>query len=410
MKITKKFKDVARVLLGKPVKNVAYERKEIFEKMMLPIWFDLEKGAMRLSLELLVNNGRSIFEDGSTKSRTAIWLLVNFLHPFGGVFTVLRIADALERNGWHNRIVIYDNAAFDISPQLELIKRYFPALSRENFSALKGSLNDLPPADIGIATFWPSAYHLTNMSNVAKKAYLIQDFEPAFYPAGTAYALAENTYRLPLHRIYNTQGLMQYIEGNYTLAGSKSTFFTPSADARYQFAPKPLKDPLRFLFYARANTPRNAYELSVVFANALKAKYGEHVQLVAAGENLHPEKNEEVFEHVGLIPYDELPKFYASFHFIVSFMLTKHPSYLPFEAMATGCGVLTNINEANNWFFKDGENCILSMPTVSCLLDAVERAMQKDTYERIIKGGRETVEQTNWDAEMSKVLEFINAL
>lgn len=409
MGLGKKIKDAARIMLGKPVKNAAYERKEVAEKMMYPIWFDLEQGAVGRSQELLEKDS-SLFDGEAAGGKTVIWLLVNFLHPFGGVFTVLRIADALERRGWHNRIVIYDNTKFDITPQLGLIKRYFPSLSAENFSALKGSLNDLPPADLGIATFWPSAYHLTNMRNVSKKAYLIQDYEAAFYPAGTAYALAENTYRLPLHRIYNTKGLMQYIESNYPFRGAKLTFFTPSADARYEYAPKQLKDPIRFLFYARPNTPRNAYELSAVFANALKAKYGNRVQLVAAGENRHAGEKEEVFEHVGLIPYDELPKFYASFHFIVSFMLTKHPSYLPFEAMASGCGVLTNINEANNWFFEDGENCILSMPTISSLMDAVERALQKDTYERIIKRGRETVEQTNWENEMCKVVEFINAL
>ena len=70
------------------------------------------------------------------------------------------------------------------------------------------------------------------------------------------------------------------------------------------------------------------------------------------------------------MPYDDLPSFYASFHFVVSFMLTKHPSYLPIEAMAAGCAVLSNINEANGWFLRDGENCVLAMPIVSSLMAA----------------------------------------
>ena len=35
--------------------------------------------------------------------------------------------------------------------------------------------------------------------------YLIQDFEPGFYPAGTNFALAEETYKLGLYGLWHVR-------------------------------------------------------------------------------------------------------------------------------------------------------------------------------------------------------------
>ena len=43
--------------------------------------------------------------------------------------------------------------------------------------------------------------------------YLIQDFEPMFYPAGTLYALAEESYRLGLYGLCNTEHMLPHLRG-----------------------------------------------------------------------------------------------------------------------------------------------------------------------------------------------------
>ena len=55
--------------------------------------------------------------------------------------------------------------------------------------------------DVGIATYWLSAYYLWNMDNVKYKAYFVQDYEPDFYPAGDIRIFVENTYRMNYHMI-----------------------------------------------------------------------------------------------------------------------------------------------------------------------------------------------------------------
>ena len=63
----------------------------------------------------------------------------------------------------------------------------FPGLKGSEFIALDSpaKLAAIPPADIGVATLWTTAYVLARVSNCARKMYLIQDFEPLFYPAGS---------------------------------------------------------------------------------------------------------------------------------------------------------------------------------------------------------------------------------
>ena len=60
-----------------------------------------------------------------------------------------------------------------------------------------------------------------------RKFYLIQDFEPMFYPAGTLYALAEESYRLGLYGLCNTEHMRELYEQRY---GGQGMSFQPAVD------------------------------------------------------------------------------------------------------------------------------------------------------------------------------------
>ena len=63
---------------------------------------------------------------------------------------------------------------------------------------------ELPPTDIALSTIWYSAYPLLRFNQTQAKFNFLQDFEPAFYPAGTLWALAEATYRFGFAGLVNT--------------------------------------------------------------------------------------------------------------------------------------------------------------------------------------------------------------
>ncbi len=85
----------------------------------------------------------------------------------------------------------------------------------------------MPAADVDIATLWATAYSVAQHAAARRKFYLIQDFEPMFYPAGTLYALAEESYRLGLYGICNTEHMGSLYGQRY---GGKGMSFQPAID------------------------------------------------------------------------------------------------------------------------------------------------------------------------------------
>jgi O-antigen biosynthesis protein len=91
-------------------------------------------------------------------------------------------------------------------------------------------------------------------------------------------------------------------------------------------------------------------------------------------------------------------------------MMTKHPSYLPFELMACGAIVVTNFNQANTWLLKDGENCLISAPSASCL--TVRLSYGLDHYDELASLRQRAANQIladagNWDSSLGEVAKFI---
>ncbi len=79
-------------------------------------------------------------------------------------------------------------------------------------------------------------------------------------------------------------------------------------------------------------------------------------------------------------------------------MFSKHPSYQPFEMIASGCVVVTNENEATSWFFQHEENCLLSPPTVPELASALSRLISDADLRAIIRSNAmSSLSSQSWD-------------
>lgn len=351
----------------------------------------------------------------AAEERVCNWYLPPFETPFyGGILTVLRLADYLNRvHGITNRILICGSA---MKSKVETdLGRAFPSLEKAQVVVLDSvqSIKSIPPSDYSVATLWTTAYVLLGVQNTGYKFYMIQDFEPAFYPAGSTYAQAELTYRFGFLGIANTQTMRAIYEENY---GGVAVVLKPNIDGNVFFPndhPLP-QDPKRLFFYARPGIPRNGFELAVVALRRLKEKYRDAVDIVCAGADWDPAdfNLEGVVRNVGLLSYSGTGDLYRSCHLGFVMMMTKHPSYLPFELMACGSLVVTNTNEANKWLLKDGNNCLLSLPSASCISRTLSYAI--DHYGSL-KSVRETAsaqisdEWGDWDASLGEVATFMLA-
>jgi len=143
----------------------------------------------------------------------------------------------------------------------------------------------------------------------------------------------------------------------------------------------------------------------------IKKKYGEHIKIYTAGSRKWNARNYNlgrVVDNLGVLPYEETASLYRKCDLGIVFMFTKHPSYLPFELMACGCVVLTNYNAATAWFLKDGFNCVLTEPSVSCICEKIEMIMNDlELRNQIVANALSSIADTGWESEMEKIYRFI---
>jgi glycosyltransferase involved in cell wall biosynthesis len=319
---------------------------------------------------------------------------------YAGVYTVLRFASRLASNySIPTRIVIYDRNENEISDLRNRIESFFPAL--------KGAVSSKPlDRATSIATFWKSAYFVAEMKGEANY-YFIQDYEPAFYPAGSIYGLAENSYRLGLKPIVNTPGLLDFICKTHNISDGVSFIPTVAGDVFYPGKLSKADGPIQLVFYGRPSCHRNGFELGIEALAEVKRRFGAKVRILSAGEDWNPRQYglENIVENKGRLPsISEVAELYRQSHIGLCFMFSKHPSYQPFEMIASGCVVVTNENEATSWFFRNGENCLVTPPTVSEVSSTLSRLIEDNSLRhRIQESAVATLSKQSWDEVIDEV-------
>ena len=151
---------------------------------------------------------------------------------YAGISTIFRFISGFAERGTEPRIVIYDNPDVTLERVRAEIGALFPKLASADIVRHldRDEVADLPATDLGICTFWASAYLLLRFNRVGRKLYFVQDYEPLFYVAGSTYALAESTYRFGFTGIVNTPGLLQALRERHEMEGVS---FVPAVDGRY---------------------------------------------------------------------------------------------------------------------------------------------------------------------------------
>ena len=187
----------------------------------------------------------------------------------GGLNTVLIIASGLAEAGIPVRLLVTDELVPD---DVEALRRHVASVAgvaQAPSIAFGSTIDPASPAQIGardmfLASYWTTAYRLKSVlprMQVKEFIYLIQDFEPAFYPWSSSYAQALETYSMPFRALINEHLLADYLAdakvGRFAEPGflSRCAIFEPAVD-RQHFHPVDKKDSRRqLLFYARPKTP-----------------------------------------------------------------------------------------------------------------------------------------------------------
>lgn len=347
---------------------------------------------------------------GALDLKSVCWFIPDFTHPYyGGIYTILRFAQFLKvRKGVSNHFVIVGNMPLEKARRG--IAQAFPELAD---ATIQFSTDyHLDWADATIATLWTTAYHALKFNATRRKFYFLQDYEALFYPAGSTHAQVEETYRFGFYGIANTPSVMNVYERQY---GGKAEFFMPCVDTTL-FHPDGRKTsgpPYTLFFYGRPGHPRNGFELGAMALKRLKKRMGANLQILCAGAPWNPAEYElnKVVKNLGLLSIQQTADLYRQCDAGLVMMFTRHPSYLPFELMASGALVVSNYNPATTWFLKDRENCLLSEGSATCLADTLEEALTNTkNRQQITLNALENIRTsyTDWEASFEKIYHFMN--
>jgi len=116
----------------------------------------------------------------------------------GGHTTLFRMVQELERRGHICTLLLYNRHGAELA--------HHTAVIREHWPWLRADIRYVPPEiegyDVTVASSWETAHVLATRGTAAQhRFYFVQDFEPYFYPRGSLYALAEDTYRFGFRHI-----------------------------------------------------------------------------------------------------------------------------------------------------------------------------------------------------------------
>jgi len=380
------------------------------EAINIARWFDLGYSEIEKSRKVHLDH------PGLLEINSASWFIPSFANPYyGGIFTILRFANYLKtKHGISQQFLLTSSVEEDVTKRL--ISSAFPLLSESPVVAVlpDDDWKRVQSTDITFSTLWTTAYYSIRFNKTKRKFYFIQDYEPMFYPAGSIFGQAEATYHFGFYGLINTPGLHEVYRSQYD---SPAEFFTPSVDTSIFFPAISRenyfsKNHFTVFFYGRPGHPRNAFELGSEALKKLKHKLGDRLSIVSAGAEWDPADFglEKVVVNLGVLSLQQTAALYRACDVGLGMMFTKHPSYLPFEFMASGCMVVSNKNSATKWFLQDGYNCMLTDATPTCISETLGRALlDTETRNKIISNAHRMIldHYSDWDLQMEKLYNFI---
>jgi hypothetical protein len=282
---------------------------------------------------------------------------------FGGIRTALDLFEAIAGDADERRIISIGKAGPGAGTAIPEYRQVDPGEDSQDpaqYVALTRPFDRLAirPVDVFIATFWTTAELVARIRRwqaatygraPSRFGYVIQDFEPGFYPFSAAWMLARATYgdtRETL-AIFNTSLLRDHFHAS-GIAFDHESVFEPRLipELRAAMVRPPAQRKRRIVIYGRPGTPRNAFPAIVDGLRAWRATDPEadSWQVVSVGRD-HPDIDLGggiTLRSIGKLDLDAYATLLRESAIGVSLMISPHPSYPPLEMAHLGMLVLTN--------------------------------------------------------------------
>ena len=248
--------------LARRVVRVAYRRLGAEE---IDLQLDIDHIAETRGLDLAVPHQRP--RRGSPL--TIGWVCTPPGPGSGGHTTFFRMVEAVEAAGHNCVLYLHDRFGGEPRRHEQVIRRNWPGMRAQVRSVADGPAR----LDAYVASAWQTAHVLASWNTLpTRRLYFIQDFEPLFYPLGSHYVLAEDTYRFGFRAITVGRILADLLRDRYGVEAAVAEFGCDTSTYR-------LTNPRRragVAFYARRDNARRGFTLGVLALREFHRRHPDH--------------------------------------------------------------------------------------------------------------------------------------
>lgn len=324
------------------------------------------------------------------------WLSTPPAAGSGGHTTMFRMVRALEAAGHRCVVLLYQRHGGDTAAQARVIREAWPWVSPE-IRPVEGGFVDL---DAVIATGWETAHVLASrVPPDLHRLYFIQDYEPFFYPHGSEYELAADTYRFGFTNIALGHMVRDRLRAELGV-DPKLVPFSCDTSVYRLLRPGPRTG---VVWYAKPGAARRGYRLAALALTEFHRRrpeqeihvYGEHVSDIPV----------PVVHHGRLSP-EQLNELYNSCAagFAMSF---TNVSLVAEEMLAAGC--LPVVNDAPDVRADlDHPYVAWATATPGGLADALTDAVERSADGGVAAAAAANVRRDDWTrpgADLVRIVE-----
>lgn len=337
------------------------------------------------------------------KTQKNIWFIPDFGIGSGGHLNIFRMIYNLERLGIESDLVICGRSQWinEKMAKETIANNFFPIKSNIFFVNTFDEIQNLGNYKIAFATSWQSAYYVNAFGNCMRKAYFVQDFEPYFYPVGSNYMFAENTYKFGFEGVTAGSWLSNKLSKEYGMMCIDFSF-SYEDDLYYR---QDKKDTIkRVFFYARPPTDRRGFELGIFALNELY-KRDSSIEIILAGWDVSEYTIPFQYKSLGVVDIEDLSNIYSQCNVALVLSFTNL-SLLPLELLASGCPVVINEGENNSWIDRDKRLMIYTPANVESIITSILDVLNNNlspNWEYIDK----YLTESSWEKESQKVFNML---
>lgn len=326
----------------------------------------------------------------STSMRIAI-LIPDFHRGSGGLGTILALARGLAAKGHDCSLWFEDprrRGGEDTSDVKERLAAYFGRID----VAVHPNFESWQAADVVVATGWETVPRALLLPRCTARSYLVQDYEPDFFPASAERRWAEESYRQGLSHITAGPWLADLLRQRF---GAVATHLDLGVDHDTYRPRQVARRDDTLVFYARRSTPRRAVPLGLLALAELRRRRKD-LRLVLFGEEA-PFRTSFPYQHAGILPESELAELYSEATVGMSLSLTNF-SRVSQEMMACDLPCV-ELDTASVRAALGGDDVVTLAPFDPLgLADAIERLLDDSTLrERQREAARRVVASRTWE-------------